>query len=246
MRRYLLCIVLSLAAFSQEKNYEIVKRFPHNVKSFTQGLFYHDGFLYEGTGLKKESKLLKVSIADGKAQYIHKLKDIYFGEGIAAFNNKIIQLTWNSSTAFVYDLKTLKELRSFSYQSEGWGVSFDGSYLIVSDGSNKLSFYNVNSFVKEYDIDVIDWDGNPISFLNELEYVNGELFANVYQENRIVRIDPNSGNLIEEYNLDAIVKEEKKRNPKAKELNGIAYNPSSKSFYITGKLWSSLYEIKFK
>ncbi len=236
-----LLIFIFTSAFTQQ-DYKIIASYPHNTKSFTQGLFFEDGKLYEGTGKRKASKLLIADLKTGIEEKSNKLKDSFFGEGITKFGDKIIQLTWTSCTAFVYDFKSFKQIDSFTYQTEGWGITYDGTYLIVSDGSNKLSFYEADGFNLAYDITVSDWNGN-VDNLNELEYVDGIIYANIYQQNDIVSIDPSSGSVIERYNFDTLVTKERNTNKKALELNGIAYNPKSKHFYITGKYWSKVYEV---
>lgn len=224
----------------------VVNVFPHDTDSFTQGLFYYQGYLYEGTGLKKKSRLMKVDIKTGKAVQTVELKDTFFGEGIVRFNDRILQLTWTSSTGFIYDLNTLELIKSFTYASDGWGICFDGTNFIISDGSDKLSFYSIDPFQKLYDISATDYNGIAITRLNELEYVDGYVFANVYQTNTIVCIDPLSGSMVKRFDFTDQVNAEMKQNKDARELNGIAYNPESKTFYITGKNWSSLYEVRLK
>jgi glutamine cyclotransferase len=235
--------VCTLTPLIAQNDFKIIQKFPHNTSSYTQGLFYLDGRLYEGTGKKKESKLLEIELSTGKVLKERKLSNDYFGEGIVKVNDQIIQLTWQQCTAFVYDFKTFDFKKSFTYQSEGWGITFNGTYLIVSDGTHKLAFYDPQSFTLIYSIEVMDWNGK-VENLNELEFVDGIIYANIYQTNDIVSIDPISGDVIERYNFDSIVDEESKKNPKALQLNGIAYNPKTKNFYITGKYWSTLYEIK--
>lgn len=236
-------IFLTQSALLSQTDYTLVATFPHSTASFTQGLFYDNGKLYEGTGQRKESKLLVTDPKTGKALHTHQLKDTYFGEGITRYNDKIIQLTWQSSTAFIYDFKTLKELRSVTYQSEGWGITYDGTYLIVSDGTDKLAFYEPESFTIAYDVTVSDWNGQ-VDKLNELEFVDGILFANIYQVDDIVSIDPSSGQVIERYDFSELAKKEREKNSKALELNGIAYNPKTKTFYVTGKYWANVYEVR--
>ena len=235
-------IFLFLSLLLQDINYKIVNTYPHNKQSFTQGLIYHNGFLYEGTGLNGKSRLMKVDYKSGNSLQTKVLNKNYFGEGITIFDDKIIQLTWKSCTAFIYDLKTMEEINSFTYQSEGWGITYNGELFIVSDGTEKLTFYDPVSFQKTHEIIVRGSDGK-IAALNELEYINEEIFANVYQKNLIVRIDPYTGIVTGKIDLSTIVDEQTKRNKSAKELNGIAFNSESNTVFITGKFWDKIYEI---
>lgn len=233
-------------------DYQIVKTYPHDPQAFTQGLEFHDGVLYEGTGGSKSfpvqkdnifSSLRKVDYQTGKILKKHDVPTEYFGEGITIFNGKIYQLTWKEMTAFVYDLdfNLLKEIR---YQGEGWGLTNDGTHLIMSDSTHVIRFVNPETFKTERTIVVNDEKGKPIMELNELEMIKGEIWANVYQTGWIVRIDPQTGKLLGRIDINSLVDAEEDRNVEAKELNGIAYDDAADRIFITGKLWKSLFEIK--
>lgn len=233
-------------------DYQIVKTYPHDPTAFTQGLEFHEGVLYEGTGGSRVSpvqkgnifsSLRKVDYLTGKVLQKHDIPSDYFGEGITIFNNRIYQLTWREMTAFVYDLNfnLQKELR---YSGEGWGLTNDGTHLIMSDGTHVIRFVNPEDFKTVRTIVVNDEKGQPIMALNELELVNGEIWANVYQTGWIVRIDPQTGKLLGRIDINKLVDAEEDRNVEAKELNGIAYDEAGDRIFITGKLWKSLFEIK--
>ena len=226
-------------------NYSIVKIYPHETGSYTQGLIWHNNTLYEGTGWLGESRLMKVDINTGKpTQQIDLAKD-YFGEGITIFNNKIYQLTWENKKVFVYDLATFKKTGEFSWNMEGWGLTHNDKYLIVSTGSSNLYFVNPETFAIEKTLGVYDNNGY-LSNLNELEFVNGSIYANIYLTDVIVKINPTSG--LVESRMDFSNLLQKTNQPPVKDpdevLNGIAFNATTNSFYITGKRWPALYEIK--
>jgi glutamine cyclotransferase len=222
--------------------YEIVKTYPHDPSAFTQGLLIRDGFLYEGTGIKGRSSLRKVDIETGKVLEEHKLPGIYFGEGIATDGKRIVQLTWRSHKGFVYDIKTFKLLKEFSYPTEGWGITYDGRNFIMSDGSAMLYFLDPRSFKEIGRLEVHDRKG-PVERLNELEYVKGEIFANVWGEERAARIDPATGRVTGWIDLGGLLSAADKKKP-VDVLNGIAYDDETGKFYVTGKLWPKLFEIK--
>ncbi len=222
--------------------YEIVKTYPHDPNAFTQGLLIRDGFLYEGTGIKGRSSLRKVDIETGKVLEEHKLPGIYFGEGIATDGKRIVQLTWRSHKGFVYDIKTFKLLKEFNYPTEGWGITYDGRNFIMSDGSAMLYFLDPRSFKEIGRLEVHDRRG-PVERLNELEYVKGEIFANVWGEERAARIDPATGRVTGWIDLGGLLSAADKKKP-ADVLNGIAYDDETGKFYVTGKLWPKLFEIK--
>jgi len=222
--------------------YEIVKTYPHDVSAFTQGLFIRDGILYEGTGLSGRSSLRKVDIDTGKALEEHKLPGIYFGEGIATDGKRIVQLTWRSHKGFVYDIKTFKPLREFSYPTEGWGLTYDGRNFVMSDGSATLYFLDPRSFKEIGRLEVYDRKG-PVVRLNELEYVKGEIFANVWGEDRVARIDADTGRVTGWIDFRGLLSDAD-RKTRVDVLNGIAYDSETGKFYVTGKLWPRLFEIK--
>lgn len=231
-------------------DYEIVKTYPHDPKAFTQGLEFHDGVLYEGTGGDGEnndpffSSLRKVDFATGKVQQKYDLPREYFGEGITILGDKIYQLTWREMTAFEYDLKDFKLLRELRYSGEGWGLTNDGTNLIMSDGTHVIRFVNPQDFKTVRTIVVNDERGKPVMQLNELEFVKGEIWANIWQTGWIVRIDPATGKLLGRVDMNKLSDEVQEKNPHADVLNGIAYDPAGDRLFVTGKLWPSLFEIK--
>lgn len=222
--------------------YEIVKTYPHDPNAFTQGLLIRDGILYEGTGLSGRSSLRKVDIETGKVLEEHKLPGIYFGEGIATDGKRIVQLTWRSHKGFVYDIKTFKLLKEFSYPTDGWGITYDGRHFIMSDGSAMLYFLDPESFKEIGRLEVYDQKG-PVVRLNELEFVKGEIFANVWGEERVARIDPVTGCVTGWIDLGGLLSAADKKKP-VDVLNGIAYDDETGKLYVTGKLWPKLFEIK--
>lgn len=223
-------------------SYEVVNTYPHDVSAFTQGLFIRDGMLYEGTGISGRSSLRRVELETGKVLEEHKLPGIYFGEGIATDGKRIVQLTWRSHKGFVYDIKTFKLLKEFSYPTEGWGITYDGRNFVMSDGSAMLYFLDPRSFKEIGRLEVYDRKG-PVLRLNELEYVKGEIFANVWGEERIARIDPATGRVTGWIDLGGLLGAADKKKP-VDVLNGIAYDDETGKFYVTGKLWPKLFEIK--
>jgi glutaminyl-peptide cyclotransferase len=233
-----------------EYTYEIVNTYPHDPKAFTQGLVYHNGFLYEGTGGSRArgddfySTLRKVEIESGKVLQNHNLPDDYFGEGITILGDKIYQLTWREKTAFVYDLNDFKLLREFRYAGEGWGLTDDGTNLIMSDGTHIIRFVNPENFETLRTIAVMDERGRPQMNLNELELIKGEIWANVWEDETILRIDPASGKILGKIDMEKLAKEQMRSSPKADVLNGIAYDEAGDRIFVTGKRWSKLFEIK--
>lgn len=229
-------------------DYEIVKTYPHDPKAFTQGLEFHDGILYEGTGGKDDddffSGLRKVDFTTGKVLQKHDIGREYFGEGITILGDKIYQLTWREMTAFEYDLKDFKLLREIRYTGEGWGLTNDGTNLIMSDGTHVIRFVSPADFKTIRTIVVKDENGKPVMQLNELEFVKGEIWANIWQTGWIVRIDPATGRLLGRIDMNKLADEEQEKNEHADVLNGIAYDGSADRLFVTGKLWSRLFEIK--
>lgn len=222
--------------------YKVVGKYPHDKQAFTQGLFVEDGVLYEGTGLNGQSTLRKVRLETGEILKVHKLPQECFGEGITPSGNKIIQLTWRSNTGFVYDKDSFTLLGTFSYPTEGWGITYDGRQLIMSDGTANLYFLSPETFREIRKIEVSD-DRGPVVRLNELEYVRGEIFANIWLTDRIARISPQTGRVTGWIDLKGLspLKENEKT---VKALNGIAYDARNDRLFVTGKLWPSIYEIK--
>lgn len=221
--------------------YEVVKVYPHDENAFTQGLVIENGVLYESTGLYGNSSLRRVDLETGKVLQIYALPNQFFGEGITVFGDRIIQLTWRSQTGFVYDKNSFALLREFSYPTEGWGITNDGSQLIMSDGTATLYFLDSETFEKVGQVEVHDGN-NPVTNLNELEYINGEVYANIWREERIAIINPQTGQVTGWIDLTGIYTQEN-RDPNSV-LNGIAYDAEGGRLFVTGKLWSQLFQIK--
>lgn len=223
-------------------NYQVVNAYPHDHKAYTQGLVFDEGFLYESTGLRGRSTLRKIELETGSVLKIHHLADHYFGEGLTIWQDKLIQLTWKSRDGFIYNKKSFLKLREFHYDTEFWGITHDGSRLIVSDGSATLRFLDPNTFSEIKHTEVRD-RGIPIMCLNELEYINGEIYANVWGIDYIARIAPNTGQVLAWIDLTGL------RNAladveRADALNGIAYDATSAHIFVTGKCWPKLFEIQ--
>jgi glutamine cyclotransferase len=221
----------------------VVRAYPHDPGAFTEGLFYLNGFLYESTGLEGKSSLRKVELATGKVLERRPLNSKYFGEGIVAWKGKLVQLTWQSQIGFTYDLATFKPRTSFNYQGEGWALTQDGERLIMSDGTPQLRFLDPAS-LKQTGRVAVTLDGRPIDNLNELEWVKGEVLANVWQTNYIVRIDPKTGKITGVIDLTPLANAEAAKGRPIDVLNGIAYDAAHDRLFVTGKLWPDLYEIK--
>lgn len=220
--------------------YQIVNIYPHDESAFTQGLVIEDGNLYEGTGLKGHSTLRLVDLETGKVEQQISLSDVLFGEGITVFKDKIIQLTWQSHTGFVYNKTTFELLQSFNYTTPGWGITHNGSALIMSDGSSTLYFLDPQTFQPVTQIEVYNSEG-VVKNLNELEYINGSVYANIWKEDIIIRINPQNGNVTGQIDLTGL---KDLVNQNSDVLNGIAYDQNENRLFVTGKLWSKLFEIK--
>jgi glutaminyl-peptide cyclotransferase len=230
------------AAATPEYTYKVVHVFPHDPAAFTQGLVYHDGFLYEGTGLNGHSSLRKVRLETGEVVQKTDLAPEFFGEGIAIYRNEVVQLTWQSETGFVYDLGNFHLLRRFSYSGEGWGLATGDHEIFMSDGSTEIRVLDAGTLKEKRRIKVYDGD-TPVEELNELEIVDGQIFANVWKSDRIARISPRTGKVLGWIDLEGILSPIYHRDPNAV-LNGIAYDPAGKRLFVTGKLWPSVFEIK--
>lgn len=230
--------------------YQIVKRMPHDTSAYTQGLEYHNGRFLESTGQKKHSTLRWVDVNSGKVLQQVKLDDQYFGEGASLVGDKVVMLTYQANSGFVFDAKTFKQLSTFAYPTsrEGWGLCFDGSQLIMSDGSNRLYFMNKDTYRDERTVEVYDNNG-PVDSLNELEYIDGKIYANVYTQNFIVVIDPTSGVIEKKIDLSGLLAPDYFSDEEAKNnnvLNGIAWDKSGKRLFVTGKKWPNLFELKLQ
>lgn len=224
------------------EGYEIVHVYPHDPAAFTQGLVYNDGHLYESTGLNGKSSVRLVDIETGRVLQHHDLPTQYFGEGLTIWKNKLYQLTWKAKTGFIYDAFSFFEEGTFHYQGEGWGLTQNGKELILSDGSAFLRFFDPQSFRELRRLRVSD-AGKPVGELNELEYVRGEIYANIWQTDRIARISPKTGNVLAWIDLKGLIDKNQFPNADAV-LNGIAYDSASNRLFVTGKLWPKLFEIR--
>ena len=223
-------------------NYEVVETYPHDPKAFTQGLIFDRGNLYESTGLHGESSLRKVDLETGEVLQISELDDRYFGEGMTLWEDRLIQLTWVSKTGFVYDRETFEQIDTFTYPTQGWGLTHNNKELILSDGSDTLYFLDPETFEQTRKVRVTD-NGRSVSKLNELEYIKGEVYANVWLSDRIARINLETGEVTGWLDLTGIIQPQ----PTPKQdavLNGIAYDATSDRLLVTGKLWSKLFEIE--
>lgn len=222
--------------------YDIINSYPHDQNAFTQGLVYQNGYIYESTGRHGSSSLRKVDLQSGEVIQISSLPNRFFGEGITIFHDKIIQLTWKSRVGFAYDKESFNFLHGFSYVTEGWGITDDNNHLIMSDGSPRLYFLDPDNFKIINIVRVFDNNG-PVSNLNELEYISGEVFANVWQTNRIARINPKTGQVTGWIDLEGLLSKDDHTQP-VDVLNGIAYDKKNDRLFVTGKLWPKLFEIK--
>jgi glutamine cyclotransferase len=227
---------------STARRYEIVNTYPHDREAFTQGLVYENGILYEGTGLKRHSQLRKVELQTGKVLQKYELPDEYFGEGITIFGDRIIQLTYQSNVGFVYDKETFELLGEFHYPTEGWGITHNGKHLIMSDGTPMLHFLDPETFEQIRSAMVFDED-EPVWGLNELEFIEGQIYANIWRSDRIVRIEPLTCKVTARIDMKGLLSPQE-RNEKVDVLNGIAYDANNKRIFVTGKLWPKLFEIK--
>jgi glutamine cyclotransferase len=249
----LLFTILAGAAFSQsvhhaqamqppEYTFKIIHVFPHDSAAFTQGLIYHGGFFYEGTGLNGRSSLRKVRPETGEVVRRVDLEPQFFGEGITLFKNEIVQLTWQSQTGFIYNLSDFHLLRQFSYPGEGWGLTTIGNEIFMSDGTAEIRVLDGGTLKEKRRLKVHD-GSTPVTELNELEFVAGEIFANIWQTNRIARISPQNGKVVGWIDLTGLLSPIYRLQEGAV-LNGIAYDSVRKRLFVTGKLWPSVFEIQ--
>ena len=233
-------------------SYTVIKTHPHDQSAFTQGLIYHDGYLYEGTGGSRSrgddfySSLRKVEIETGKVLRKYDLPPEVFGEGIALLGGKIYQLTWQSEVGFVYNLDDFKLLREVHYKGDGWGLTEDGANLYMSDGTHVIRIVDPETFETKRTIVVNDERGRPIMKINELEWVNGEIWANIWETGYIIRIDPSNGKLLGRIDLTQLAQQEMEASMTADVLNGIAYDKEGDRLFVTGKKWKHLFEIKLQ
>lgn len=223
--------------------YEIVNVYPHDASAFTQGLVYYQGALFESTGLNGSSSLRKVSLETGQVMKKVDVPSQYFAEGLALFNGKLLQLTWQNRVGFIYDQETFQQVGTFNYSGEGWGLAHDGRSLILSDGTSQIRFLDPNTFQVQRTITVRD-RGQAVARLNELEYVNGEIFANIWYTDRVARINPADGSVVGWIELNGLLTPQD--SSRADVLNGIAYDTATNRLFVTGKLWPKLFEIRLK
>lgn len=225
--------------------FKVTNRFPHDVEAFTQGLLFHNGVFYEGTGHYGKSKIRRVEVATGRVLQEWAFPDSLFGEGLTLFNDFLFGLSWRSGVGFVLKRDTLKPAGYFQYEGAGWGLTDDEKFLYMSNGSDRLYVRDPSNFQVIKTIDVKD-QGRPIINLNELEWINGEIWANIWKERRIARIDPATGRVKSWLDLSAIVSATKGSDDVDNVLNGIAYNPKTRRVYVTGKYWPKLYELEIE
>jgi len=223
--------------------YEVVATYPHDPKAFTQGLQFADGILYETTGQEGESWVRKVDLPTGAVQLQHDLADEFFGEGMVVWGDEIITITWRSQKGFVFDKATLAPKREWTYAGEGWGLTADDTRIFMSDGTSQIRIIDPATLQETGRIDV-KMNGKPVDQLNELEFIKGEIWANVFQTDRIARIDPATGEVKGVIYLGGLLKPDERRNTDV--LNGIAYDEAGDRIFVTGKYWPKLFEIRVK
>ena len=221
--------------------YSIVKKYPHSVEDFTEGLFYENGIIYESTGLYGKSKMKKYKLGSTESIKSYSLPVMYFGEGAVILQDRVYQLTWKSRVGFIYN-KNLELIGNFNYKTRGWGLTTDGEFLIMSDGTNKLYFLNPKTFKEEKIVEVYDSDA-PVVNINEMEYINGKIYANIFMTDFIAIIDSETGKVEGWIDLTGILAKEDISTP-VDVLNGIAYNTDSEHILVTGKYWPYIYEIE--
>lgn len=246
----LLCAALALgfAVFAQAApapvgGYTIVRSFPHDTAAFTEGLFYRDGFMFESTGLAGRSFIRKWNLETGAVEQERLIDSRYFGEGIVDWKNRLLELTWTNELGFIYDIDSFEKVGEFSYPGEGWALTRDDKRLMMSDGTSFIRFLDPETLKETSRIEVTD-DGVPVRNLNELEWVKGELLANVWQTTRIARIDVKTGKVLGWIELGGLLKEAGVTGQRDDVLNGIAYDAATDRLFVTGKLWPKLFEIK--
>jgi glutamine cyclotransferase len=245
---FILSLMSNLICYAQptRANYRVIKVLPHDARAFTQGLVYENGILFEGTGQYGESSLRRVEPKTGQVIHSYQLPVHLFGEGIAIVRDRIYQLTWEAGLCLVYNKANLKLLRTIHYPlpREGWGMTYNGNHLVVSDGSSSLYFLDAKTLKMRRRLQVHD-RGRPVRMLNELEYVNGDIYANIWQQSRIVVVDQNTGRIKRWYDLNKLVPAHL-RGHIDYVLNGIAYDPQTRHFFVTGKMWARMYVIEFQ
>ena len=243
-RRCVVCFLfIAVAPLLLGEHHTVVHVYPHDPNAFTQGLVVVDGHLYESTGRQGHSSVRMVDLATGWVLKEYDLPQEYFGEGLTDLGDTLVQLTWTSGVAFVYDRSTLTLRRRFHYTGEGWGLAHDSTSLILSDGSAVLRFLDPSSFREIRRLSIRDENNRSVKDINELEYIRGEIYANIWHENRIARISPQTGRVLGWIDLSGLLKPQEVSDPEAV-LNGIAYDKKNDRLFVTGKLWPKLFEIK--
>ncbi len=245
LRALLLALSLAVLAVTPaiaQDAYQVIHSYPHDAQAFTQGLVYVDDRLYESTGIKGQSSLRMEELETGRILQFHDVPSQYFAEGLTNWAGTLIQLTWESHTALVYDRSTFKLLRTFSYPGEGWGLTQDGKSLILSDGTAQLRFLDPATFHELGRVTVRD-RGKPVTQLNELEFIHGQVYANIWHSDRIARIDPATGRVRGWIDLSGLLPQRQRSSPEAV-LNGIAWDETRQRLFVTGKLWPKIFEIK--
>jgi len=224
--------------------YDIVNTYPHDPSAYTQGLIYHDGVLIESTGLYGQSSLRRVELRTGKILKRIPVSGEYFAEGITLFKGRIFQLTWVEGKGFIYDPASFRVVGEFAYEGEGWGLTNDGRALIMSNGTSEIRFINPDSFKTEKTISV-NLNGRPVPMINELEYIKGEIYANIWQADLIIRIEPKTGRVLGLIDMTGLLSENS-ADPANDVLNGIAYDEKEDRIFVTGKRWPKLFQIRLK
>ena len=232
---------LPASALTPTWGYRVVRSYPHDPAAFTEGLFFHNGQLFESAGLEGHSWVRRVDLATGRALQQATLPPQYFGEGSLVWGNRLIQLTWRSQIGFVFDLRTFRPISTFGYRGEGWALTTDGRRIIMSDGTPDLRFLDPVTLQETGRLRVTD-EGRPVARLNELEWVNGEIFANIWETDRIARINPRTGQVTGWIDLTGLLPPEQRAGRQVDVLNGIAWD--GRRLFVTGKLWPRLYQIE--
>jgi glutaminyl-peptide cyclotransferase len=223
--------------------FKVIHTHPHDTDAFTQGLIYVDGHLYESTGRNGKSSIRMVDLSTGKVLQHYDLATKYFGEGLTDWGSELVQITWQTEIGFVYDKFSFSVKRTFHYSGEGWGLTHDGKQLILSDGTSVIRFLDPQSFAETRRVSVIDENGRPVSNINELEYIHGEIYANIWMTNEIIRISPRTGKVLGRIDLTGLI-DKSELSDSGAVLNGIAYDEKGDRLFVTGKLWPKLFEIK--
>jgi glutaminyl-peptide cyclotransferase len=241
--RFMVAVLIAATALfaSAADTYRIVHTYPHDQQAFTQGLIYVDGHLYESTGIKGRGSLREEDLETGRILQFHEVPDQYFAEGLTDWKNTLVQLTWQSHLALVYDRATFRLLRTFSYAGEGWGLTHDAKSLILSDGTATLRFFDPETFHEVRRITVRD-NGRRVTQLNELEFIHGEIYANIWHADRIARISPATGRVLDWIDLKGLMPRNQLSDDEAV-LNGIAFDAEHGRLFVTGKLWPKIFEI---